>query len=306
MVTVLLAVYNGEKYLKAQIDSLLNQTVKDIKIIIRDDGSTDNSPFIINEYCKKYSQIVSKLSGKATGSAKCNFAELLYNCDDDYIMFCDQDDVWLPQKVEKTIAAMKSAEGENRETPVLVHSDLKVVDQDLNVISNSFFEFQRLNQDSITLPKLLVQNYVTGCTVMINRALKQKCGKIPNECVMHDWWLALTAQLFGKIVCISEPLMLYRQHSGNQVGAKASYGIALIKRKLATLNKVRENYNATYSQAQAILEKYADKIGNQERKLLEIYISIPHKNKFKRIHLVRKYGFKKGTRLRVIGQYILM
>lgn len=306
MVTVLLAVYNGEKYLKAQIDSLLNQTVKDIKIIIRDDGSTDNSPFIINEYCEKYSQIVSKLSGKATGSAKCNFAELLYNCDDDYIMFCDQDDVWLPQKIEKTLDAMKSAEGENRETPVLVHSDLKVVDQDLNVISNSFFEFQRLNQDSITLPKLLVQNYVTGCTVMINRALKQKCGKIPNECVMHDWWLALTAQLFGKIVCVNEPLMLYRQHSGNQVGAKASYGIALIKRKLATLNKVRENYNATYSQAQAILEKYADQIGNQERKLLEIYISIPHKNKFRRICLVRKYGFKKGTRLRVIGQYILM
>lgn len=306
MVTVLLAVYNGEKYLKAQIDSLLNQTVKDIKIIIRDDGSTDNSPFVINEYCEKYPQIVSKLSGKATGSAKCNFAELLYNCDDDYIMFCDQDDVWLPQKVEKTIAAMKLAEGENRETPVLVHSDLKVVDQDLNVISNSFFEFQRLNQDSITLPKLLVQNYVTGCTVMINRALKQKCGKIPNECAMHDWWLALAAQLFGKIVCLNEPLMLYRQHSGNQVGAKASYGIALIKRKLATLNKVRENYNATYSQAHAILEKYADKIENQERKLIEIYISIPHKNKFKRICLVRKYGFKKGTRLRVIGQYILM
>lgn len=306
MVTVLLAVYNGEKYLKAQIDSLLNQTVKDIKIIIRDDGSTDNSPFIINEYCEKYPQIVSKLSGKATGSAKCNFAELLYNCDDDYIMFCDQDDVWLPQKIEKTLDAMKSAEGENREIPVLVHSDLKVVDQDLNVISNSFFEFQRLNQDGITLPKLLVQNYITGCTVMINRALKQKCGKIPNECVMHDWWLALTAQLFGKIVCISEPLMLYRQHSGNQVGAKASYGIALIKRKLATISKVRENYNATYSQAQAILDKYADQIENQERKLIEIYISIPHKNKFRRICLVRKYGFKKGTRLRVIGQYILM
>lgn len=306
MVTVLLAVYNGEKYLKAQIDSLLNQTVKDIKIIIRDDGSTDNSPFIINEYCEKYPQIVSKLSGEATGSAKCNFAELLYNCDDDYIMFCDQDDVWLPQKIEKTLDAMKSAEGANREIPVLVHSDLKVVDQDLNVISNSFFKFQRLNQDSITLPKLLVQNYVTGCTVMINRALKQRCGKIPNECVMHDWWLALTAQLFGKIVCISEPLMLYRQHSGNQVGAKASYGIALIKRKLATMSKVRENYNATYSQAQAILKEYADQIENQERKLIEIYISIPHKNKFRRICLVRKYGFKKGTRLRVIGQYILM
>ena len=306
MITVLLAVYNGEKYLKAQIDSLLNQTVKDIKIIIRDDGSTDNSPFIINEYCEKYSQIVSKLSGKATGSAKCNFAELLYNCDDDYIMFCDQDDVWLPQKIEKTLDAMKSAEGENREIPVLVHSDLKVVDQDLNVISNSFFEFQRLNQDSITLPKLLVQNYVTGCTVMINRALAQICGEVPKECIMHDWWLALVAQLFGKIICLKQPTMLYRQHSDNQVGAKASYGIALIKRKLKTINQVKNNYNATYLQADLLLKHYADSINEEQLKILQIYKKMCGMSKLNKIKTMQKYGFKKCTLLRVVGQYFLM
>ena len=93
MITVLLAVFNGERYLKQQIDSILSQTVTDIKVVIRDDGSIDASPRIIDDYCNKYPQIISKLEGEPTGSAKQNFSELLYKTDDDYIMFCDQDDV---------------------------------------------------------------------------------------------------------------------------------------------------------------------------------------------------------------------
>ncbi len=302
MVTVLLAVYNGEKYLKEQIDSILTQTVKNIKIVIRDDGSGDGSPLIIDDYCSKYPQIISKLEGAPTGSAKQNFAKLLENCDSDYIMFCDQDDVWLPQKIEKTLAAMQKAE-EDGKTPVLVHTDLKVVGHSLNVISPSFFEFQKLIQDDITLSKLLVQNYVTGCTVMINRALKEKCSNIPENCIMHDWWLALVAVLFGKLVCVQEPTMLYRQHESNQVGAKASYGIAFVKRKLATLDKVRENYNATYTQAKSLLDRYDGVLGERQKEIIEIYCKIPRMNKFKKIRTMQKYGFKKCTRLRVVGQY---
>ncbi len=306
MITVLLAVYNGEKYLKEQIDSLLAQTIKDIKIVIRDDGSCDNSPRIIAEYCEKYPQIISAVFGEPTGNAKRNFAKLLEVCDDDYIMFCDQDDVWFPEKIQKTLDAVKKAEGESGETPVLAHSDLKVVDQNLNTISDSFFEFQKLLQNGVTLSRLLVQNYVTGCTVMINRALKQKCGKIPSNCIMHDWWLALTAVLFGKLVCLEEPTMLYRQHGCNQVGAKASYGIAYIKRKISTLKEVRKNYNATYVQAAALLDCYGDALSDKQRQLIETYCKIQNMNKFKKINTVKKYDFKKGTRLRVIGQYFLM
>lgn len=304
-VTVLLAVYNGEKYLSEQIDSILAQTLKNIKIIIGDDGSTDNSPDIIDRYRKKYPDIISCVGGSPTGSAKQNFARLLENCDDDYIMFCDQDDVWLPQKAEKTLAAMQKAEGAKK-IPVLVHSDLTVAGQNLDVISPSFFDFQKLIQNDITLPKLLVQNYVTGCTVMINRALKEKCKTIPENCIMHDWWLALAAVLFGKTVCIDEPTMLYRQHECNQVGAKASYGMAFIKRKLATLGEVRKNYDATYTQARALLDCYGDIIGENQKKILEIYCEIPKMNKYEKIKTVQKYGFKKCTRLRVIGQYFLM
>lgn len=305
MVTVLLAVYNGEKYLFEQINSILSQTVKDIKIIIRDDGSDDNSPLIIDDFCNKYPQKISKISGTPTGSAKTNFAELLKYADSDYIMFCDQDDVWKSDKIEKTLSAMIASE-QNGNIPVLVHTDLTVADEKLNIISNSFFEFQRLNQEKVNLPALLVQNYVTGCTVMINRSLKEFCGDIPKNCIMHDWWLALVAQLFGKIVCVSEPTLFYRQHSGNQVGAKASYGIALIKRKLKTLGEVKKNYNDTYKQSGELLDRYADKLSENQREILENYLKIKNMNKFQKIYAVEKYGFKKGTLLRVIGQYFLM
>ena len=230
---------------------------------------------------------------------------MLESADDDYVMFCDQDDVWCPDKIEKTLASMKKAESENGDIPILVHGDLSVVDSSLNVISSSFFEYQRLYQNKVSLPALLVQNYVTGCTVMINRALKQKCSPIPKECIMHDWWLGLVAAVYGKIVCINEPLLLYRQHSGNQVGAKASYGISLIKRKLATLDRVRENYNATYRQAAALLERLEDGFA-KEREQLAAYCSMEKKSKLQKIALMNKYGFKKGTALRVLGQYFLM
>ena len=141
---------------------------------------------------------------------------------------------------------------------------------------------------------------------MVNRALKQKCGTIPDDCIMHDWWLALVAVLFGKLVCINEPTMLYRQHSDNQVGAKASYGVAFIKRKLATLSEVRKNYNDTYAQAELALKIYGEWLINYQKEIIGTYCQIEKMNKFNKIKTVKKYGFKKCTRLRVWGQYILM
>ncbi len=306
MVTVLLAVYNGERYLAQQINSLLEQTVKDIKIIIRDDGSCDRSAEIISDFAKRYPEKISVISGAPTGSALGNFSQLVKSADDDYIMFCDQDDVWLPEKIEKTLSVMQTAEKQTPDTPILVHSDVSVVDSNLHIVSPSFFEYQRLYQDNVCLPRLLVQNYVTGCTVMINRALLDICGEIPDDCAMHDWWLALVAVIFGRIVCIDEPLMLYRQHGDNQVGAKSSHGMAYIRNKLATLDKVRTNYNITYTQARRLNERYRERMNRSQCEILDAYCLMPQKNKLQKIRLMNKYGFKKGTTLRIIGQYFLM
>lgn len=306
MIAVLLATYNGAKHLRAQLDSLLAQTYGDFKIIIRDDGSSDETPFIIDEYCNNYPDKISVIKGEPTGSACGNFSALFEAADYEYIMFCDQDDVWLPDKIEVTFAAMKAAEKGKTDCPVLVHSDLRVVDGELNTVCESFFEFQQIYQDRVTFPRLLVQNYVTGCTMMINRPLKELCGSIPHECAMHDWWLALVASIFGRIVCVERPLMLYRQHGGNQVGAKAAKGVGFIKRKLATLDRVRENYNATYIQADILMERYGERLSSENHEILKAYCSIPQKSKLQKIRIIRKYDFRKGTRLRVWGQYFLM
>ncbi len=306
MITVLLATYNGEKHLRAQLDSLLAQTYSDFKILIRDDGSTDDTLSIISEYKQKHADKISLLLGEPTGSACGNFSRLFDEADDDYIMFCDQDDVWLPEKIEKTLCFMQECEAQHPNTPILVHSDLRVVDGKLNTICDSFFAFQQIPQDRVTLSRLLVQNYVTGCTMMINRRLKTLCGSIPKECAMHDWWLVLVCALFGEIVCINTPTMLYRQHGGNQVGAKAAKGIGFIKRKLQTLDRVRDNYNATYIQAQILLKRYRDDISPDAKKILEAYCEMAHGTKFRKIRLMRKYDFKKSTTIRVIGQYFLM
>lgn len=306
MITVLLATYNGSEHIRAQIDSLLSQTYTDFKIVIRDDGSSDQTPVIIAELAEKYPEKISVITGEPTRSACGNFSKLFEAVDDDYIMFCDQDDVWLPEKIEKTLAAMKAAEAKNPGSPVLVHSDLRVVDGALNTICESFFEFQQVPQHKVTLSRLLVQNYVTGCTMMINRPLKTLCGAVPPECAMHDWWIALVCALFGEIVCIKEPLMLYRQHGGNQVGAKAAKGIGFVKRKLQTLDRVRDNYTATYVQAKILLERYGEQLSNKDKDILEAYCSMTQKNKLQKIKLLRKYDFRKSTTIRVIGQYFLM
>ena len=290
MITVLLAVYNGEKYLSEQIDSILNQTISDIKIVIRDDGSDDSSLKIIGKYAEKYPDRVSVIGGEPTGSAAANFGELLKYADDDYIMLADQDDVWNDDKAQKMLDCMLKAENGEREKPVLVHSDLTVVDENLNVISKSFFNYQKIFPDDLSLPRLLVQNYVTGCATMINRALRNKALPIPEGVAMHDWWLALTAAAFGEIVTVRTPLVLYRQHSDNQVGAKSGSGLSFIARKIKTIGTSRENYNATYRQAELLLKAYGDVLPYEKTEIIRVYADLKNASRVRKIKLINKYN----------------
>ena len=301
----MLAVFNGEKYLAEQIDSILNQTISDIKIVIRDDGSSDSSPEIIKEYAEKFADRITLLSGKPTGGAKTNFSEMLKAVDDDYIMFSDQDDVWFPTKAQITLDKMLKVENCEREKPVLVHTDLKVTDKELKVIAESFFAFQKIYPDNLSINRLLVQNYVTGCTIMINRALKNRALPMPTGAVMHDWWLALTAAVFGKTGTVFEPTLYYRQHGGNEIGAKAGGGVGFIARKLKTFGTTRENVDATYRQAKLLLEIYGDIMPDDKKKIIKAYTDMASAPRIKKICMINEYNFKKCTRLRVLGQYLL-
>lgn len=163
-----------------------------------------------------------------------HFFWLMKECEASYMMFCDQDDVWHPDKVEKTMRALLEAEDEaGTDTPVLVFTDLTPVDEKLRPIASSLMKMQKQYTDVIDYRALFMQNIVTGCATGINRALAQLAEQCTDtsQVIMHDWWLGVVAARFGRVVYLDEGTMLYRQHGGNSVGAKNVSGLSYIIRK---------------------------------------------------------------------------
>jgi glycosyltransferase involved in cell wall biosynthesis len=246
MIDILLATYNGEKYLAEQIDSILLQTCKDWKLIIRDDGSGDNTVGIINDYlsrCPERIELIKDDLGNI-GPAQ-NFSRLLENSKSEYIMFCDQDDVWLPEKIELTLNKMKEAENLCHDTPLLIHTDLTIVDADLMEIADSLWAYCKINPDTgRDLSKIIYRNIATGCTIMMNRHAKRLISPIPEYAGLHDWWAAMNVSKYGKIFNIPRATVLYRQHSQQVIGAKKeSMTPAVFIRKL---KRFIRNYSNEY------------------------------------------------------------
>jgi glycosyltransferase involved in cell wall biosynthesis len=241
-IDILLAAYNGQAYLKEQIDSVLAQSNQDWRLIIRDDGSSDNTVSILEKYKAEHPDKI-KLISDSDGNlgASLNFGRLLEQTDAEYIMFSDQDDIWLPNKIELTLNAMKATEQIYPDKPVLVHTDLKVADSDLNIIADSMWTYQKLFPEAGNdLNRAMAQNVVTGCTVMINKKARAISIPVPDEAIMYDWWLALNVCRHGKIVYVSIPSVLYRQHSKNRVGAQKARKINIVHflKKLCRIKKL--------------------------------------------------------------------
>ena len=307
MISILMATYNGEAFVSAQIDSLLRQTEQDFVLYIQDDCSSDGTFLILQQYQSRYpAQIRVKRNERNSGSAKHNFLSLLKAHDDEYLMFCDQDDVWLPDKVERTLCAMRQAEQTHgKETPLLVHTDLRVVDEDLKATHPSFREMSKLDYRRTALRQLLVVNTVTGCTTMINRALRNFTANAAAQCTMHDWWLALTASAFGYIVALAnEQTVLYRQHGANEVGAKDVSSARYLLRRLFRPRDVQSSLKATYLQAEAFANAYENLLSKEQLALLRAYSRIPEHGKPGRIwQLFRLRTWKQGI-VRVLGQIL--
>ena len=228
-ILILLATHNGEKYLPQQLESIANQSLKSWELYIRDDASDDRTVEIITEWAAgmEKGQVRLQSSKESTPvGALANFAALCkwaLRSDAQYYCFCDQDDYWHPDKLEimlDRIAQIGSRYAS--EVPVLVHCDLQVVDRSREILSQSFMSYQGL-PDPLThsLSKLLIQNNVTGCASMFNRALLELATPVPDNILIHDWWFALCAESTGHIGFIEQPLIDYRQHGDNLVGARA-------------------------------------------------------------------------------------
>lgn len=305
-VFVLLAAYNGENYLGTMIDSLLEQDHRDLRIVLSDDGSTDASASILEAYAGRFPEkIIHYRSGMHFGCAQKHFMHLLSRFHDaQYIMFCDQDDVWHKDKVRKTLEKMKQVEhGEN--VPALVHTDLRVVDRELRQIAPSFWGHSNLDGSRLALNQLLVQNVVTGCTMMINRPLAElACRQVPeNAMLMHDWWLALLASACGRTGVLNEATIDYRQHGSNAVGAKNVRSLSYISGRLRS-GQTRQSLDDGARQAKAFADCYRDLLTADQTELLLAFAETPNLSVFSRDRTFLKYKLLKKGFTRVAAQLL--
>lgn len=225
MIAILISTYNGSRYLSKQLNSLIAQTYKDCSIYIRDDGSNDGTQEIIKSYTTRYPEkIVFYDSIDNIGAGK-SFMCLLELTQADYYMFCDQDDVWMPDKVEKTLAKAKSLELEyGINTPIGVFTDLTVVDSKLNILMPSLWKGDNRHPEyTRNFYKQWTNRHATyGCTLLINKAAKKiviPYRQLASVIGGHDTWIEYILIKKGIYSYIDEPTIYYRQHSSNVIGA---------------------------------------------------------------------------------------
>ena len=257
---ILLASYNGARYIHEQIDSILQQTDDRWHLTVSDDGSTDGTADILDAYAAQYPDKITRLkSGKRFGNARDHFFYLIGQCDAEYIFTCDQDDRWYPDKVKKTLDVLVQTEKEvGKRTPVLVFSDQTPTDARLNPLAPSLMRYQNQFFAYFDYRSLLMQNVVTGGAMAFNRALSVQAMRCVDstQTVMHDWWMAVVAARFGRIVYIDEPLGDYRQHGSNSVGAKNVRSIEHIVHKIAHLDEIRSTIVHKKRQASMFADTY--------------------------------------------------
>ncbi len=299
-VDILLATCNGGRYLGEQLLSLERQTFTDWHLIAGDDRSDDQTLDILRQFSETHPGRVTILPELPRRLGACaNFSRLLEHSSAGYFMFCDQDDVWLPEKIRISIERLRQHEAtRGNEVPLLVHTDLRVCDGNLQVTASSFWRFQNLDPfRGGTLPRMLMQNTITGCTLAGNRALREAALPVPAEAIMHDWWLGLVAVALGAVEVIPEQMILYRQHGANTLGARSG-GVVGLLRKMRGPEFYRARIAQACRQAQTFLAANRSRLPERQREIVEAFARLPESNCLARRLAVVRHGFFKTGWLR--------
>ncbi len=307
MIEILMATYNGENHLKEQLDSIMAQDYTDFTVTVRDDGSTDGTLKIIRRFITKYPGKIRLFEDADTqyNSAKSNFTQLIANAQPDcYYCLCCQDDIWKPDKLTKQFTKMKQMEAlSGIRTPILVHSDMKIVNVNRNVLHKSYVRYANIKPNEFTLKRMLVENCVVGLTCMFNSALMMLVKNIPENAVSHEWWIGLYAVAIGKVAYIKEPLVEYRQHARNTVGAISGRGIDII-RNFKNISRNRFDTQKSYYQA-AEFQKSAQKLLNSDKlKIISSYSALAYSKKIKKVIYVLCLGYTKHSIVGSVAQAI--
>ncbi len=309
-IDILLAIYNGSAYIIPQLQSILAQTYQDFHIIIRDNYSEDDTIALIESFAEQHPEKITLIRGKENLGVRGNFATLAAHAAAPYIMFSDGDDIWLPAKIADTLALMRKNETSfGKSMPILIHTDLTVVDKNLNVIDTSFWSYSHIKPTKDSLNRLLIKNVITGCTMMINQSLLTLALPIPQEAIMHDYWIGLVASTFGKIDLLKTPTLLYRQHGKNDTGAKHFWS-HLFKMGKETFSHegrhlLRKRISRHILQAEQFLKHYRHLLDPTSYQICSEYIALPQTHRYKRLFLILKNRYFGHSIFHTLGIIIL-
>ena len=306
-VAIIMTTYNGEKFVGEQIDSILGSTYQDFELFIYDDGSKDNTMSILQEYEGRYPGKVHAYQNERNMGVTSNFLHALNRTTTDYVMLCDQDDVWKNYKIAITLKRLRHMEAQlGKDIPLAVFTDAMVVDGELNLRKDSFFCSGHLNPHKTDLAHLLMENKLIGCTVMVNAALRKilQSNHLPKSARYHDWWLGLIAASFGKIGFINDRTLLYRQHGGNVVGDRGF--ISYVKSRVTSIAKQREALLALEHQAEEFLHLYESMLSPENKEIIQRFAFLEQQNWLKKRAELFRYGYFKTGILRNIGLLLLI
>ena len=298
-ISIVLATYNGELYLQDQLESLLAQSWRDFELVVTDDGSTDRTMDIVRSYIG--SMRISLHSSEGRLGAVGNFQRGVLRSTGKYVAFCDQDDVWLARRLEESMKLMLELEGAHGgDEPILVHSDLRVVDKNLNLIAPSLYRLNGFNPATHPFERLLMQNVVTGSTCLMNRPLVDLAFPIPGEAFMHDWWVALVAKAAGRIGYIDHATVLYRQHAANVIGAVRRGKSPLeLMRKLVSRSFSNKRYQQALlgrtRQARALQRRLGGQLPESTSHQLTLFSELLEQSFLRKRVTILSNGFRRGN-----------
>ncbi|CBK75163.1 Glycosyltransferases involved in cell wall biogenesis [Butyrivibrio fibrisolvens 16/4] len=307
-IVILLATYNGEKYIRQQLKSLFEQTNQNFRLVVHDDGSSDATAEIINEYRDKYPERIEIFYGNSCGGPKENFLWMLGRVEADYYLFCDQDDVWLPEKLQRSMDALASEEDNYRSSkeeipPVCVFTDMRVVDEELNTLSDSFIRYIGRVPENTAYTQILIDNPAAGCTMCFNRALRDLVVDLApsvdlNNIPMHDAFVLEIAAIMGKVVAIDEPLAYYRQTGHNAMGAVTESESDKASRNIEDLKQgnIFQKKKAFVEESRLFAAEMlkADWLPKDKKNVLLRFSTIGEKGKLKRMSFYSKNNFTRA------------
>ena len=292
-VEILLATYNGERFIGEQIESILAQTFSDWKLIIRDDGSSDRTREICAGYVRNHPDRLELIEdGLGNLGVVGNFAQLIHRSKASYVMFCDQDDVWLPEKIESELIEIKRLEAiHGNAFPLAVFTDAIVVDMNARLIAPSLLRYINRQRKDGALNRLCVEGNCYGCTMILNRALIDRIGPIPSEVISHDWWCGMLAAAVGRLVFLDCTPIQHRRHGLNASATKES-SVTRYAREWRALAQHRRWISRVLAQAVAFDRRYGNQLSLSRKQLFSDLCLLQKAHWFGRRYIVARNGIQ--------------